>query len=77
MISGDQDWLPMDVTLLGIVTLVMPLPENAPLSMVVHPLGTVTLVILVHPLNAPFPMTFNAEFNAMEPFAGGQSNSFV
>ena len=56
---------------------VIPLLLKAPLSMLVAPLGTVRLVIRVQPLNALPPMTFNAEFNAIELFAGGQINSFV
>ena len=55
----------------------IPLLLNAPLSILVAPLGMVRLVILEHPLNALPPMTFNAEFNAIELFAGGQINSFV
>ena len=56
---------------------VIPLLLKAPLSMLVAPLGTVRLVIRVHPLNALPPMTFSAEFNAIELFAGGQIKSFV
>ena len=77
MISGDHDWLPILVTEAGIVTEVIALPLNAPLSMLVAPVGTVRLVILVHPLNAFPPITFNAEFKAIELFAGGQIRSFV
>lgn len=61
----------------GIVIEVMPLLLNAPLSILVAPVGTVRLVILVQPLNALPPMIFNAEFSAMELFAGGQIKSFV
>jgi hypothetical protein len=57
--------------------LLIPLPEKAPLSMVVTLLGSVRLVILLQPLNALLPIIFSAEFNAMELFAGGQTRSFV
>lgn len=77
MISGDQDWLPILVTLAGIVMEVIALLLNAPLSIVVAPSGTVRLVIRVQPLNALPPMIFSAEFSAMELFAGGQIKSFV
>lgn len=77
MTSGDHDWLPMLVTLFGIVIVLIPLLLNAPPSMLVAPVGTVKLVIRVQPLNAFDPITFSAEFNAMELFAGGQINSFV
>ena len=77
MISGDQDCVPIFVTLFGIVISLIALSLNAPLSMLVAPLGTVRLVIRVQPLKAFPPMTFNAEFSAIELFAGGQINSFV
>ena len=56
---------------------VIPLPLNAPLSILVAPLGTVRLVILVQPLKAFPPITRNAEFNAIELFAGGQIKILV
>jgi xanthosine utilization system XapX-like protein len=67
----------MDVTLLGIVMFLIPLPEKAPPSIVVTLLGSVRLVILEQPLNAVLLIIFNAEFKAMELFAGGQTRSFV
>lgn len=54
-----------------------PLFENAPLSIVVAPFGIVTVEIRLQPLNAPPPIIFTAEFNAMELFAWGQIKSFV
>lgn len=69
--------MPILVTLLGIVTEVIPLFEKAPPSMLVAPLGTVRLVIRLHPENALLPMTLSAEFNAIELFAGGQTSNFV
>ena len=69
--------MPMLVTLFGIVIVLIALLLNAPLSMLVAPLGTFRLVILVQPLNAFPPMTFSAEFSAMELFAAGQIKSFV
>lgn len=67
----------MLVTDEGIVIFLMPLFENAPLSIVVAPFGTVRLVILLHPLNAPPPMILIAELSAIELFACGQIKSFV
>ena len=67
----------MLVTEEGIVTVLMPLFENAPLSIVVAPFGTVSDVTLLHPLKAPPPIIRIAEFKAIELFACGQIKSFV
>lgn len=40
----------------GIVIEVIPLPENAPLSIVVSPLGKDKDVTLLHPDSAPLPI---------------------
>lgn len=61
--SGDHpDWPPIDVTPFGIVTDLIPLPENAPLSIVVRPLGKVRDVTDVQPENAPLPIIFVPEY---------------
>lgn len=54
-----------------------PLLENAPLSIVVVPEGTLTVVILEQPENAPLAITFNAELRATLLFPFGQIKSFV
>ena len=46
----------MEVTLRGIVIELIPLPEKAPLSIVVSPLGRDKEVTLLHPDNAPLPI---------------------
>lgn len=60
--SGDHPLCePMDVTLRGIVSELIPLPENAPLSIVVRPLGRDKEVTLLHPDKAPLPIIFVPE----------------
>ena len=46
----------MEVTLRGIVIELIPLPEKAPLSIVVSPLGRDKEVTLLHPDNAQQPI---------------------
>lgn len=63
MTSGDHpDCEPIDVTDFGIVTELIPLPEKAPLSIVVSPLGREMDVILLQPASAPLPMIFVPEW---------------
>lgn len=54
----------MAVTDSGIVMERIPLPENAPPSIDVTPLGTVREEILLHPENAPLPIIFVFELIA-------------
>lgn len=51
----------MDVTESGMVMELIPLPENAPLSMVVRPSGRDNEVILLQPDSAPLPIIFVPE----------------
>lgn len=67
----------MDVTPCGIVIDWIPLPENAPLSIVVRPLGKVTDVTPVQPENAPLPIIFVPEYNATLDLPTGTRISFV
>lgn len=62
MISGDHpDCEPMDVTDFGIVIDLIPLPDNAPLSILSNALGSVNDVTLLQPDNAPLPIIFVPE----------------
>ena len=77
MISIAHDCEPMLSTLFGMVIEVIPLPLNAPASIVVAPLGSVILVILLQPLNAPLAIIFAEELSAILLFAGGHTKSLV
>lgn len=60
--SGDHpDWDPIDVTDFGIVMELIPLPDNAPLSIVVSPLGNDMELTLLQPASAPLPIIFVPE----------------
>lgn len=62
MTSGDHpDCEPIDVTVFGIVIVLIPLPENAPLSIFVKLPGRVIDEILLQPDNAPLPIIFVPE----------------
>lgn len=61
--SGDHpDCEPIEVTERGIVIELIPLPENAPLSIVVRLPGNDKDVTLLHPARAPLPMILVLEF---------------
>lgn len=76
--SGDQpDCDPMEVTERGIVIERIPLPEKAPLSIVVRPFGSVKDVTLLHPASAPLPIIFVAELSATLDFPTGTIISLV
>lgn len=64
MESGDHpDCEPIDVTERGIVIELIPLPENAPLSIVVRLPGKDKDVTLLHPASAPPPIILVLELS--------------
>lgn len=76
--SGDHpDCEPIEVTERGIVIELIPLPENAPLSIVVRPLGNDKDVILLQPANAPLPIIFVEELIATLDLPTGTMISLV
>ncbi len=76
--SGDHpDWEPIDVTEAGIVIERIPLPENAPLSIVVSPSGRDKEDTLLQPARAPLPIIFVAECSETLDFPTGTIISLV
>lgn len=76
--SGDHpDCEPIDVTVFGIVMDLIPLPENAPLSILSNALGNVSDVTLLQPDNAPLPIIFVPEYNDTPDLPTGTIISFV
>ena len=61
----------------GIVIELMPLPENAPLSIVVSPFGKDNEVTLLQPANAPLPIILVEELIATLDMPTGTIISLV
>ncbi len=76
--SGDHpDCEPIEVTERGILIELIPLPENAPFSIVVKPSGRDREVTLLQPASAPLPIIFVEELIATLDLPTGTMISLV